>query len=105
MTIRSPFMPRYGTNQVVNVTSTSQTIDIDPNAKTVYVVNVSTGATAVAHVRIGEGSVPAATAADCPVRANWPIYLQKQLGQNKMSLYAPVGATLHVICGEGGGGV
>ena len=100
MTIRAPFQPRRGTNQILTTADTSASVPIDPLAKSVRLVNIS--ATNPCHVRIGVGA-QTATTADLPVRANSEIVVQKGDGEDTLAYIQSGGATtLHVQTGEGG---
>ncbi len=100
MTIRAPFQPRRGTNQILTTSASSQSVTIDPVAKSVRLVNV--GATNPCHVRIGAGA-QTVTSADLPIRANSEIIVQKGEGEDTLAYIQSGGATtLHVQTGEGG---
>lgn len=98
MTVRAPFEPRRGTNQVAAVTGIAGSLTIDPAAKSVRLVN--SGAN-LCHVRIGQGT-QTATTADMIVQANTSIVVQKSEGENTISGISALGTTLHVQTGEGG---
>lgn len=101
MTIRAPFEPRRGTNQVVTPAAASASVPIDPVAKSVRLVN--SGA-AICHVRIGPTKTVAepATTADMPVRSGESIVVQKGDGDNLIAYISATGTTLHIQTGEGG---
>lgn len=98
MTIRAPFEPRRGTNQVAVVSGVSGSLSIDPEAKSVRLVNSGSN---LCHVRIGEGA-QTATTADMIVLANTSIVVQKSEGENTIAGISAAGTTLHVQTGEGG---
>lgn len=98
MTIRSPFMPRRGTNQVTTPGAASASVSIDADAKSVRLVN--SGAN-ICHVRIGTGAQTASTA-DTPVLAGTAVIVQKQMGDDTLAHISASGTTLHVQTGEGG---
>lgn len=101
MTIRAPFEPRRGTNQVVTPAAASASVSVDPVAKSVRLVN--SGA-AICHVRIGATKLVAspATTADMPVRAGESVIVQKGDGEDLIAYISAVGTTLHIQTGEGG---
>lgn len=101
MTIRAPFEPRRGTNQVVTPAAASASVPIDPVAKSVRFVN--SGA-AICHVRIGATKTVAepATTADMPILAGGSIVVQKGDGENLVAFISATGTTLHIQTGEGG---
>lgn len=98
MTIRSPFMPQRGANQVTTPGAASGSVTIDKVAKSVRLVN--SGAN-ICHVRIGAG-VQTATTADLPVRAGSEIIVQKGDGEDTVAHISAAGTTLHIQTGEGG---
>lgn len=101
MTIRAPFEPRRGTNQVVSPAAGSASVPIDPVAKSVRLVN--SGA-AICHIRIGPTKSVAepATTADMPILAGTSIIVQKGDGDNLIAYISATGTTLHIQTGEGG---
>ena len=98
MTIRAPFQPRRGVNVVATPAASSASISIDPEAKSVRLVNVGAN---ICHVRIGEGA-QTATTADMPVRAGSEIVVQKGEGEDTLAHISASGTTLHIQTGEGG---
>lgn len=98
MTIRAPFQPRRGVNVVATPAASSASISIDPEAKSVRLVNVGVN---ICHVRIGEGA-QTATTADMPVRAGSEIVVQKGEGEDTLAHISASGTTLHIQTGEGG---
>jgi hypothetical protein len=98
MSIRSPFMPRRGANQVTTPNSSSASASIDPNAMSVRLVN--SGAN-ICHVRVGNGA-QTATTADTPVLPSSSLIIQKQLGDDTLAHISASGTTLHIQTGEGG---
>lgn len=99
MSVRAPFEPRRGTNQVTTPAAASASIAIDPEAKSVRLVN--SGATNICHVRIGTGA-QTATVADLPVLPNSSVIVQKAEGEDTLAHISAAGTTLHVQTGEGG---
>lgn len=98
MTIRSPFMPRRGKNQVTTPAASSASVSIDADAKSVRLVNAGAN---ICHVRIGAGA-QTATTADTPVLPNSALIVQKQMGDDTLAHISASGTTLHVQTGEGG---
>ncbi len=100
MTVRAPFQPRRGTNQILTTSGSSQSVNIDPAAKSVRLVNA--GATNPCHVRIGAGA-QTVTTADLPLLAGDSIVVQKAEGEDTLAYIQSGGATtLHAQTGEGG---
>lgn len=101
MTVRAPFQPRRGTNQVVTPAAASASTSLDPVAKSVRLVNSGAG---LCHIRIGETKAVAqpATTADMPIRAGESIIVQKGQGEDLISYISAAGTTLHIQTGEGG---
>jgi len=100
MTIRAPFQPRRGTNQIVTTGGTSASVTIDATAKSVRFVN--SGATNLCYVRVGKGA-QTATNADTPVLPGQALILQKGDGDDTVAYLQETGSTtLHIQTGEGG---
>lgn len=99
MTIRSPFQPKRGANQVLTPAAASASVSIDPVAKSVRLVN--SGTTNICHVRIGSGA-QTATAEDLPVLPGESIVVSKGDGEDTLAHISASGTTLHVQTGEGG---
>ena len=98
MSIRAPFEPRRGTNQVFAITGVSGSTNIDQEAKSVRIVN--SGAN-LCYIRIGQGA-QTATAADMVVLGNSSVIVSKGEGDDTIAAVSPSGTTLHVQTGEGG---
>lgn len=98
MTIRSPFMPRRGANQVTTPGAASASVSVAEDAKSVRLVNSGSN---ICHVRIGNGA-QTATTADTPVLPNSSLILQKQMGDDTLAHISASGTTLHIQTGEGG---
>lgn len=98
MTIKSPFMPTRGANQVVTPAATSANTSISNNSKSVRLVNSGTN---ICYVRIGQGA-QTATTADTPVLPNSALILQKQMDDNNIGYISAAGTTLNIQTGEGG---
>lgn len=99
MTIRSPFMADRGGNQSVSGTTTSASVTVRADAKSVRVVNTGS---VVVFVRIGT-STQTATAADVPVRGGSDLILAKGDGEDTVAVItASSTATVYVQPGEGG---
>ncbi len=98
MTIRAPFYPARGANQVVTPAATSAEVTVDPKAKSVRLVN--SGAN-ICHVRIGIGT-QTATTADTPIRAGSEVIVSKGEGEGNVAYISATGTTLHIQPGEGG---
>lgn len=89
MTVKTPFMPRYGANQKVSRGQAT----IDPMAQTVRVVN---SGDSVVYVRIGFGDF-SASESDTPVLGKSSLLLKKQIGDDKIAVTGAV----DVQTGEG----
>lgn len=98
MTIKSPFMPTRGKNQVVTPAATSANATLSTNSKSVRLVN--SGAN-ICYVRIGQGA-QTATTADTPVLPNSALILQKQMDDDNIGYISASGTTLNIQTGEGG---
>jgi hypothetical protein len=100
MTIKQPFSPQYGSNQVLTAGATSAKVNINKDSKQVRVVN--TGANK-GYIRIYDSSNddPAATTADCPVAAGAAVVVTKGGNQDSIAYISATGTTLEVMTGEG----
>jgi len=98
MTIKSPFMPSRGGNQVVTPAATSASATLASVNKSVRFVN--SGA-AICHVRIGVDGKDATTA-DTPILPNTALILQKAMDDDVVAYISATGTTLHIQPGEGG---
>ena len=101
MTIRAPFAPHFGTNQVVSPAAASASIAIGDGNKSVRICN--TGAN-IGYFRIGraaDGAV-AATTADCPVPAGQTLIVGKPHDHDTLAYISASGTTFQVMSGEGG---
>lgn len=102
MTIKAPFQPQYGSNQVVTAGAASATITIHRLPKQVRITN--TGANK-AYIRtcdstLPEGIIPA-TVADFAVPAGMSSTITKGLHHDRLTYISAAGTTLEVIVGEG----
>lgn len=98
MTIRAPFQPQAGQNQVVTPAAASASVSIPAGTKSVRLVNSGLN---ICHVRIGQGAQTASTA-DMPMRAGESIVVQKQENETTVAHISASGTTLHIQPGEGG---
>lgn len=98
MTVRAPFNPVLGANQVTTPGAASASVAINPISKSVRLVN--SGAN-ICHVRIGAGA-QTATTADLAVRANSEVIVSKGEGEDTLAHISAAGTTLHIQPGEGG---
>lgn len=98
MTIREPFQPQRGANQVTTPAAASASVTINAVCKSVRLVNPGTG---ICHVRIGTGA-QTATTADLPVRAGSEVIVSKADGEDTVAYISSAGTTLHIQPGEGG---
>jgi hypothetical protein len=102
MTVRSPFKPHYGSNQVITPGAASAVANINGTDKTVRVSN--TGA-AIGYFRTyssTEAPVPTASTADMPVAAGETAYIEKAEGHDRLAHISAAGTTFQVMTGEGG---
>jgi len=92
------FQPSRGANITVTANGTSASINIDPIAKSVRLVNEGA---AICYVRWGVGN-QTATVNDFVLRANSEAYVRKGDGENTIAYISPTGTTLHIQTGNGG---
>lgn len=102
MTVRAPFLPRYGSNQSVSPAAASAVITIGKGNKTIRAVN--TGATNVMHFRTGKASdgTVTATAADVCVLPGKEIDIEKPEDHDTLAYISAAGTTAQFMAGEGG---
>lgn len=101
MTIRAPFKPHYGSNQVVTPAAASADIALAKGDKTVRVRN--SAATNIGYFRItAAGDTSAATTADVPVSPGETVYVEKPEDHTRMATISAAGTTFQVMTGEGG---
>ncbi len=102
MTIRSSFMPTYGSNQNLSPAATSAEITIGRGNKAIRVRN--TGATNVMYFRTGQASLGTvtATSADVPVYPSEVVYIGKPQDHDTVATISASGTTASVMAGEGG---
>lgn len=98
MTVRAPFNPIAGANQVVSPGASSVSTTVNASSKSVRLVNVGSN---ICHVRISSGA-QTATTADMPIRAGAEIIVSKADGQDTVTHISALGTTLHIQPGEGG---
>lgn len=98
MTVRAPFNPNRGGNQVTTPGAASGSVTINAISKSVRLVN--SGAN-ICHVRIGAGA-QTATTADLPIRAGSEVIVSKGEGEDTLAHISAAGTTLHIQPGEGG---
>ena len=102
MTIRAPFIPKYGSNQVVTPAAASASITVGAGNRTIRVRN--SGATNIGYFRTGlssDGTVTATTA-DVPVSPGETVYIEKPPAHDTLAHISASGTTFQVMCGEGG---
>lgn len=101
MTIRAPFKPHYGSNQVVSPAAGSASITIGKGDKTIRVRN--TGATNVMYFRTGfAADGVTATTADVPVSPGETVYIEKPMDHDTLATISASGTTANIMSGEGG---
>lgn len=98
MTIRAPFNPSRGANQVVSPAAASAQITYGKGNKSIRFVN--SGAN-ICYVRIGTGT-QTATTADTPVLPNSALILSKAQDEDTIAHISAAGTTLNIQSGEGG---
>ena len=98
MTVRAPFNPNRGGNQVATPGAASASVSINAISKSVRLVNSGSN---ICHVRIGAGA-QTATTADLPIRAGSEVIVSKGEGEDTLAHISAAGTTLHIQPGEGG---
>lgn len=102
MTIRAPFKPHYGSNQVVSPGAASAEITIGKGDKTIRIRN--TGSTNPMFFRTGNSAngTVTATTADVPVSPGETVYIEKPQDDDKLAHISAAGTTANIMSGEGG---
>lgn len=100
MTIRAPFKPHYGSNQVVAPGAASASITVGRGDKSILVVN--SGA-AIGYFRTGQAAnTVTATTADVPVLPSQAFVIEKPQDDDTLAYISAAGTTFQVMSGEGG---
>ena len=100
MSVLGPFRPSYKSNQVLNATSSSQSVAINPINKVVHVVN--SGANIAYFSCASSNDTTAASTASCPILAGQTLNVEKGDTINQFNYISAAGTTLQVMTGEGG---
>lgn len=100
MTVKQPFMPHYGTNQVLTAVATVTSVNLPLGGKQLRVVN--TGANKGYFRTYSSTGTPgaAASTADYPVPAGLGCVVSR-IGHDMISVISATGTTLEVMPGEG----
>ncbi|MES3022745.1 MAG: hypothetical protein V4857_14290 [Pseudomonadota bacterium] len=101
MTFKQPFMPKYGSNQVLTAGAAALIASIDAENKQLRVVNTGAGK---GYFRTYDSTAlpaPVATVADCPVPAGMATTVTKPSNHDRLSYISAAGTTLEVMTGEG----
>lgn len=92
------FSPAYANGQVLTASAVSLQTAINKSNTSVRIVNAGAN---IAYVKVGEGTI-AATTSDLPLLSGQTIVISKSVGHDQLAYISALGATLHVITGEGG---
>jgi hypothetical protein len=100
MTIKQPFYPHFGTNQVITPAAASASATIDRNNKQLRVLN--SGAN-IGYFRTynSEGGSQSATTADYPVAPNQASVVSIGPFHDSIAYISAAGTTFNVMTGEG----
>lgn len=100
MTVKQPFMPHYGANQVLTAGATPTSVSVPIGGKQLRVVN--TGASKGYFRTYNSMAAPGTTAsaADYPVPAGLGCIVTR-IGHDMISVFSSGGTTLEVMPGEG----
>jgi hypothetical protein len=98
MTINARVQPAYGTGQVLTPAAGAATANLTAGSKQLILTNLGAN---VAHVRVGQTGLAAATTADFPVLPGAQAIISKAMSDDKLSHISASGTTLHVMNGEG----
>lgn len=100
MTIKQPFYPQYGSNQVLTAAAASASAVINPDCKQVRVVNTGANKGYFRTYNSANG-VQSATTADFPVPAGLAATVSKNADHNAIAYISAAGTTLEAMTGEG----
>jgi hypothetical protein len=100
MTIKQPFAPHYGSNQVLAAGATATAASISHQAKQMRVVNTGANKAYFRTYDSGNTPVPVASVADYCVPPGLAATVSK-IGHNAISIISATGTTLEVMTGEG----
>lgn len=101
MTIRQPFMPKYGSNQViVAAAATAARVLIAGGNKQIRFLNPGADIVYVRTYSSATG-VQSATTADFPVGVNQAVTLTKDEQHDTLTYFSTAGTTFHAMPGEG----
>lgn len=100
MTAKRPFMPHYGTNQVLTAGAASLSAAIDPNDEQVRITNTGANKAYVRTYNSANGT-QSATVADFQVASGQTSTLTKGVNHNAIAYISAAGTGLEVITGEG----
>lgn len=101
MTIRSPFQPHYGSNQVVTPAAASAAITIGFGNKSIMVCNTGVNIGYFRTGRAADGTVTATTA-DVPVPSGQTRIIEKPQDHDTLAHISAAGTTFQVMSGEAG---
>lgn len=101
MTVKAPFQPIYGSNQVATAAATSASLPINQAARSIRVLNNGAGSAYFRVYSSTDGSPGTASAADYPILPGVSVTLSKSLGQDRVAFLSTAGTTLEIITGEG----
>jgi len=101
MTIKQPFFPSYGSNQVVSPAAAAAAITIDKDAKQVRIINTGANIAYVQTYSSTESPAPVATTADFPIPAGGASTITKSMYHDRLSHISAAGTTLQIMTGEG----
>lgn len=101
MTVRSPFLPKYGANTSVTVAAASSSTTIGFGSKSLLLTNIGAN---ICYVRVygSINGIVAATTADLPVPAGTSRVIGKDQDHDSVATISASGTTLLVMPGEGG---
>jgi len=100
MTIKQPFAPHYGSNQVLAAAAAASAVAISHQAKQMRVVNTGANKAYFRTYDSGSAPIPAASTADYCVPPGLAATVSK-IGHNAISVISAGGTTLEVMTGEG----
>ena len=99
--IKQPFMPAYGTNQVVAPAAAAATITINKDNRQVRIVNTGANIAYVQTFSNNDQPGTNATTASFPIAAGQASTITKDTDHDRLSHISAAGTTLNIMTGDG----
>ena len=97
MNVLEPLTPNYGSGITLTATSTSAKASINVDAKGLIITNLGDN---IAYIKVGKTNAVASTA-DYPIMPYTQVVITKSIEHDSIGYISALGASLHVMIGEG----